>query len=66
MMKINHEGMAVPDGTMTMGMGMWLRPLPSRVLVRVVFVVNMQVFMFTGFMGVGNDERIPFWPQDKR
>ena len=66
MMKVDHERMTVPDGTMTVGMGMRLWPFPSFVFVRVMLVVNMQVFVGPGFMGVGHDKRISRGPQDER
>ena len=45
---------------------MRLWPFPSLMFVGVVFVVNMQVFVVTGFMGVRYDERISGGPQDER
>ena len=50
---------------MTMGMGMRLGPFPSFVVVGVVFVMNMQMFVLAGFVGVGHDERITRGPQNQ-
>ena len=53
MVKIDDEGVPVPDRRMAVGMAMGLGTLPSFVLVLVMFVVHVQVLVVHGGVAVG-------------